>query len=126
MWWFEQGEEDLFATRYSQRGPQQVPCEERTARSEERRLESQARASVGDSQSPPPADLHRELGVPGATLLGLGSILGTGVFVSIGLGASIAGAGVVVAIVIAAGLATCNALSSAQLAAAHPVRLRSR
>lgn len=65
--------------------------------------------------------LRRELGVPGAVLLGLGSILGAGVFVSIGLGAALAGSAVLIAIAIAAGVASCNALSSAQLAAAHPV-----
>ena len=54
-------------------------------------------------------------------MLGLGSILGTGVFVSIGLGADVAGASVVLAVILAAGLATCNGLSSAQLAANHPV-----
>jgi len=54
-------------------------------------------------------------------MLGLGSILGTGVFVSIGVAAGVAGSAVILAIVLAAGLATCNALSSAQLAAAHPV-----
>jgi APA family basic amino acid/polyamine antiporter len=54
-------------------------------------------------------------------MLGLGSILGTGVFVSIGIAAGIAGPAVILAIVLAAGVAACNALSSAQLAAAHPV-----
>ena len=61
------------------------------------------------------------VGTGGATLLGLGSILGTGIFVSVGLAAGIAGPWVVVAVVLAAGVATCNALSSAQLAAVHPV-----
>ena len=70
--------------------------------------------------SPPPA-LRRELGVFGATWMGLGAIVGTGVFVSIGVAAGIAGPAVVLAIVLAAGVATCNALSSAQLAASHPV-----
>ena len=65
--------------------------------------------------------LRRELGVFGATMMGLGSIIGTGVFVSVGIAAGIAGAGVVLAIVAAAAVATCNALSSAQLAANHPV-----
>ena len=54
-------------------------------------------------------------------LLGLGSMLGTGVFVSIAIVAGIAGPAVVTAIVIAGILATCNGLSSAQLAASHPV-----
>ncbi|MEM7578141.1 MAG: APC family permease [Planctomycetota bacterium] len=67
------------------------------------------------------ATLKRELGVPGAVALGLGSMVGTGVFVALGLGAGVAGAGVLLAIVLAGGLALCNALSSAQLAAAHPV-----
>jgi len=67
------------------------------------------------------AQLKREVGVFGAVMLGLGSILGTGVFVSIGIGAGVAGPGVVIAIALAAMVAACNALSSAQLAAAHPV-----
>lgn len=54
-------------------------------------------------------------------MMGLGSILGTGIFVSIGLAAGIAGPSMTLALVIAAAVATCNALSSAQLAAAHPV-----
>ena len=65
--------------------------------------------------------LKRELGVFGATAMGLGSIVGTGVFVSIGIAAGEAGAWVVAAIVAAAGVAACNALSSAQLAASHAV-----
>lgn len=71
--------------------------------------------------SPQPGRLKRELGVFHAVLLGLGSILGTGVFVSIGIAAGIAGPSVLIAIVLAALLALCNGLSSAQLAAAHPV-----
>jgi APA family basic amino acid/polyamine antiporter len=65
--------------------------------------------------------MKRELGVFGATMMGLGSIIGTGVFVSIGIAAGIAGPAVVIAILLAAAVATCNALSSAQLAANHPV-----
>jgi APA family basic amino acid/polyamine antiporter len=65
--------------------------------------------------------LKRELGVFGATMMGLGSIVGTGIFVSVGLGAGIAGTMVIVAIALAALVATCNGLNSAQLAANHPV-----
>jgi basic amino acid/polyamine antiporter, APA family len=68
-----------------------------------------------------PSLLKRELGVFGATLMGLGSIVGTGVFVSIGIAAEIAGPGVIVAVGIAALVAVCNGLNSAQLAANHPV-----
>lgn len=66
-------------------------------------------------------ELERAIGVPGAVLLGLGSILGTGIFVSVGIAAGIAGPAVLVAIAIAAAVAICNGLSSAQLAAAFPV-----
>ncbi|WP_293086285.1 amino acid permease [Okeania sp. SIO3B5] len=65
--------------------------------------------------------LRREIGVFGATLMGLGSIVGTGVFVSIGIAASISGPSVIIAVAIAAIVAICNGLNSAQLAANHPV-----
>ena len=65
--------------------------------------------------------LKRELGVFGATMMGLGSILGTGVFVSIGIASGIAGAAVILAIGLAALVAICNGLNSAQLAANHAV-----
>ncbi|KTD08325.1 APC family permease [Legionella jamestowniensis] len=65
--------------------------------------------------------LHRDLGLSGATMMGLGSILGTGVFVSIGVAAGVTGPSVILSIILAALVATCNALSSAQLAASHPV-----
>ncbi len=53
--------------------------------------------------------------------MGLGSIIGTGIFVSIAIATQISGSGIIIAIVIAALLATFNGLSSAQLATAHPV-----
>ena len=59
----------------------------------------------------PETMLKRELGLFGATMMGLGSIIGTGVFVSIGIAAGIAGPAVIVAIVLAAGVAMCNALA---------------
>ncbi|MBF2028779.1 MAG: amino acid permease [Oscillatoriales cyanobacterium C42_A2020_001] len=73
---------------------------------------------MGTTTSP---QLKRELGVFGATLMGLGSIVGTGIFVSIGIAAGVAGPAVVLAIAIGALVAICNGLSSAQLAANHPV-----
>ena len=69
----------------------------------------------------PGQPLSRVLGTRDAVLLGLGSILGTGVFVSLGIAAGVAGPGLILAIPIAAAVATCNGLSSAQLAASHPV-----
>ncbi len=67
------------------------------------------------------SELKRAIKTPGAILMGLGSIIGTGIFVSIAIATQIAGNGVIIAIVIAALLAIFNGLSSAQLAAAHPV-----
>ena len=66
-------------------------------------------------------ELRREIGVFGAMMMGMGSIVGTGVFVSIGIAAESAGPGVLLAIALASGVAVCNGLSSAQLAANHPV-----
>jgi APA family basic amino acid/polyamine antiporter len=63
--------------------------------------------------------LKREIGLIGTVLLGLGSMLGSGVFVSIALAEAMVGAWVLAAILLAAALAGCNALSSAQLAASH-------
>ncbi|MCL4860410.1 MAG: amino acid permease [Caldilineaceae bacterium] len=68
-----------------------------------------------------PALLQRELGLWGAIMMGMGSIVGTGVFVSIGIAAGVAGPAVIVAVVVAALVAACNGLSSAQLAASHAV-----
>ncbi len=68
-----------------------------------------------------PQRLKRQLGLFGTVVLGLGSILGSGVFVSIGIGAGIAGPAVLLAIVLAGSLAACNGLNSAQLAASYPV-----
>ncbi len=68
-----------------------------------------------------PSRLRREVGLGGAALLGLGSMVGTGVFVSIGIAAGVAGPSLMAATVLAAFVAAANGLSSAQLAAAHPV-----
>jgi len=67
------------------------------------------------------AFLPRQLGLFGATMMGLGSMVGTGVFVGLGVAAGIAGPSAVPAVMVAAAVALCNALSSAQLAASHPV-----
>jgi APA family basic amino acid/polyamine antiporter len=67
------------------------------------------------------ARLQRQVGLPGAVMIGLGSMVGTGIFVSVGIAAGISGPSVVLAIIIAALVATCNGLNSAQLAASHPV-----
>lgn len=68
-----------------------------------------------------PQHLSREVGVFGAIMMGLGSVVGTGVFVSIGIAAGVTGPSTILAILVAAVVATCNGLSSAQLAASLPV-----
>jgi APA family basic amino acid/polyamine antiporter len=69
----------------------------------------------------PSPELRRDIGVFGAMMMGMGSIVGTGVFVSIGIAAEVAGPSVIVAIFLGSLVAICNGLSSAQLAANHPV-----
>ncbi|MCC5879937.1 MAG: amino acid permease [Idiomarina sp.] len=65
--------------------------------------------------------LVRHTSLSGAILLGLGAIVGTGAYVSIALATEITGSWVLLAILLAAFVAACNGLSSAQLAAVHPV-----
>jgi basic amino acid/polyamine antiporter, APA family len=65
--------------------------------------------------------LQRSTGLAGALVIGLGSILGTGVFVSLALAAAPAGDALPLAILLAALLAGANGLAAAQLAAAMPV-----
>lgn len=76
---------------------------------------------AGSSTGEEPGGLRRAIGLPGAVFMGLGSIVGTGLFVSLGLGAGAAGELLLVALPLAALLALFNGLSSAQLAATHPV-----
>ncbi len=67
------------------------------------------------------SELKRSLGIFDAVMMGLGSIVGTGVFVSIAIATGIVGANIVFCIALAGLVAMCNAFSSAQLAAANPV-----
>ena len=53
-------------------------------------------------------------------MIGLGSMIGAGVFAAIGPAAGAAGSGLLIGLGIAAVVAYCNATSSAQLAAVHP------
>lgn len=65
-------------------------------------------------------ELARRLGTPDAVIIGLGSMIGAGVFAAFTPAAAAAGSGLLLGLVIAAGVAFCNATSSAQLAAAYP------
>ncbi len=64
--------------------------------------------------------LVRRLGVTDATLIGLGSMIGAGVFAAFTPAAQAAGSGLLVGLVVAALVAFANATSSAQLAAVYP------
>jgi APA family basic amino acid/polyamine antiporter len=64
--------------------------------------------------------LARRLGTGDAVVIGLGSMIGAGVFAAFGPAARAAGTGLLVGLVIAAVIAYCNAVASAQLAAAYP------
>lgn len=68
----------------------------------------------------PGGGLSRTLGLGDAVTVGLGSMVGAGVFVVWGPAAGAAGGWVLLALVLAAAVATCNALSSAALAARYP------
>ncbi|WP_188806208.1 APC family permease [Citricoccus zhacaiensis] len=66
------------------------------------------------------ASLERRLGLPGAVVIGVGSMVGAGVFSALGLAAAQAG-GLLMAALLVAGVTAClNAISTAQLAAVHP------
>lgn len=65
--------------------------------------------------------LARRLGLGDAVMIGLGSMVGAGVFAVWTPAAEAAGAGLLIGLVIAAIVAYCNAASSAQLAAVYPV-----
>jgi APA family basic amino acid/polyamine antiporter len=71
--------------------------------------------------SPPdgPA-LQRRLGTFDAVAIGLGSMIGAGIFVALAPAAAAAGSGLLVGLAVAAVVAYCNADSSARLAARYP------
>ncbi len=64
--------------------------------------------------------LKRVLGLHDAVGVGLGAIIGAGIFVVIGVAAGVAGASFLVGLLIAGIVASFNGLSSAQLAAVYP------
>ncbi|MFJ3819151.1 APC family permease [Streptomyces sp. NPDC090056] len=77
------------------------------------------------SSTPPPAaglpdELQRRLGVPDAVTIGLGSMVGAGIFAALAPAARAAGSGLLLGLALAAVVAYCNATSSARLAALYP------
>ncbi|MCI0385590.1 APC family permease [Streptomyces sp. CNQ085] len=67
-----------------------------------------------------PEELRRTLGVPDAVVIGLGSMIGAGIFAALAPAARAAGSGLLIGLALAAVVAYCNATSSARLAARHP------
>ncbi|MCF6506095.1 APC family permease [Blastococcus sp. MG754426] len=64
--------------------------------------------------------LVRRLGTTDAVVIGLGSMVGAGVFAAFSPAAQAAGAGLLIGLALAAVVAYCNATASAQLAAQYP------
>ena len=73
-----------------------------------------------DGMRPAQAGLVRRLGTTDAVVIGLGSMIGAGVFAAFAPAAAAAGSGLLIGLGIAAVVAYCNATASAQLAAQYP------
>ncbi|HKP67516.1 MAG TPA: amino acid permease [Casimicrobiaceae bacterium] len=67
-----------------------------------------------------PSRLARKLGSGDAVIIGLGAMVGAGIFAALAPAARAAGSGLLLGLVIAGFVAYCNATSSAALAALHP------
>ncbi|MGC4943586.1 APC family permease [Kribbella sp. DT2] len=65
-------------------------------------------------------ELRRDLGLGDAVVVGLGAMVGAGVFAVFAPAAAAAGSGLLIALALAALVAYCNATSSARLAALYP------
>ncbi|MGB3356489.1 MAG: APC family permease, partial [Mycobacterium sp.] len=64
--------------------------------------------------------LRRRLGTFDTVTIGLGAMVGAGIFVALAPAAAAAGSGLLIGLTIAAVVACCNAMSSARLAARYP------
>lgn len=69
---------------------------------------------------PPVSTLQRRLGTSDAVVIGLGSMIGAGIFVALTPAAAAAGSWLLVGLALAGVVAYCNATSSARLAARYP------
>jgi APA family basic amino acid/polyamine antiporter len=70
--------------------------------------------------TPSEVSLDRRLGLGDAVFIGLGSMIGAGVFAAYAPAARAAGTGLLIGLAVAALIAYCNATASAQLAATYP------
>ncbi len=78
------------------------------------------RATGTSAASAEAGKLRRHLGVFDAVVIGLGSMIGAGIFAALAPAASAAGSGLLLGLALAAAVAYCNATSSARLAARYP------
>jgi APA family basic amino acid/polyamine antiporter len=69
---------------------------------------------------PEPAGLKREIGLFGATALGIGAIIGSGIFIVTGIVAGMAGPAMIISVLIAGIIALFSAMSVAELSAYLP------
>ncbi|HJX56285.1 MAG TPA: amino acid permease [Methanoregula sp.] len=72
------------------------------------------------SDTPDHGHLKREIGLFGATALGIGAIIGSGIFIVTGIVAGIAGPAMIISVVIAGIISLFSALSIAELSAYMP------
>jgi len=72
------------------------------------------------SEVPGNSRLRREIGLFGATALGIGAIIGSGIFIVTGMVAGVAGPAMIVSVIIAGVIAVFSAMSVAELGAYLP------
>src|SRR5581483_8457675 len=103
------------------RGPRNAPAAvggrpaERVRRTARRGGTPRRRRDVSEH-----TQLARRLGTFDAVVIGLGAMIGAGVFAAFGPAARAAGASLLIGLALAAAVAYCNAVASAQLAAQYP------
>nr|WP_280422587.1 APC family permease [Nocardia carnea] len=75
---------------------------------------------MSETSAGEPGELRRSLGLTDAVVIGLGAMLGAGIFAALAPAARAAGPGLLLGLAVAAVVAYCNATSSARLAARYP------
>jgi APA family basic amino acid/polyamine antiporter len=86
----------------------------------EYRIRFEESLMTAPTQASEAQQLRRQLGLFDAVVIGLGSMIGAGIFAALGPAAATAGSALLVALGVAAVVAYCNATSSARLAAKYP------
>ncbi|WP_199547319.1 APC family permease [Streptomyces sp. N35] len=87
----------------------------------QRQAGGQAHGPAQEPAGTPAPAMRRTLGLFDAVTIGLGAMIGAGIFASLGPAADAAGSGLFYGLAIAGFVAYCNAMASARLAALYPV-----